>query len=820
MNWTAISRSAMFFCSVSMLALPVFAHAAEAEPAAEPASPSEIIVTATRSAQRLQDVAMAVTVATSEQLANYKIFDVKDVQQLAPGLQITNNDGRSNTTSLRGITFNPDAGTAPAVQVYFNEIPTDAQTVFTAMYDVKQIEVLRGPQGLLRGLSAPAGSITIATARPSFDVIEGSAQATYTSRDGYNVQTAVSLPFSDTFAIRVAGLVDGNRLNQVVDVNRNGERSRSRTESARITLGWKPSSTFSAYLTYQYLQADNKMFRQVIGSGNTPYNVYGTVAVAPGVNIPYPYAGVNIPDTSARSGPALGIGDYGAVQEGVFRNQNTSHIVNLAADWDLGWGTLSFVGAHQFSKLDIARDLDAGNALPGYQQYSNVVTPYKVDTAELRLRSNNKEGFGWGVGAFYVKQTGTTTVHQDATQFWYQTAPTTQVNLPYAAIGVPAPGFTPFTLPNTLGIDTFVNVPVDTETLSFNGNLSYKSGPFKIEGGLRYSQLRTFQTTQLTLSGATNSGPTEIIPANLQKNNHNPITGGVTVDYAIMPTMNAYFAFGHSYRSGSTGVSTPAGISQDLLQTRPEKTDSFELGLKGSALERRINYSIAAFYQKFDGYISRFSGIYWQSPTNVPTSGFFDFNYNGNAEIKGVEVTLDAKPTKNWDLGLSGSYNRARYKNALLPCNDFAGTGTPNGNGAPTVQGAGNVSYCRSNGRLGAIPDFQMNISTEIRFPMEKVTPYVRALMNYQPSYFAEQDNFNYRDRENVNLFAGFRTNDGRWTLDVFARNLLNQKRITSASSSLASNNALLAGGVFQSGYRLVNVTNPREFGVTLLTKF
>src|SRR6185369_7315700 len=131
--------------------------------AAAPASQSEsgtggleeIVVTAIRRSQALQDVPMTVDVATGEQLQKLNLFDFKDVQQLAPGLDITNNDGRTNSATLRGVAFNPDQGTSPAVDVYINEVPVDAQTAFTAVYDVAQMEVLRGTQGVFRGRTAP-----------------------------------------------------------------------------------------------------------------------------------------------------------------------------------------------------------------------------------------------------------------------------------------------------------------------------------------------------------------------------------------------------------------------------------------------------------------------------------------------------------------------------------------------------------------------------------------------------------------------------------------------------------------------------------------
>lgn len=817
---TMYNRSLKLCCGIGALAMSqvAFAQTTSSTASGEERSPNDIIVTATRESQRLQDVAMTVNVATGEQLEKFKIFDAKDVQQLAPGLELTNTDGRSNTTTLRGITFSPDQGSGPAVQVYYNEIPTDAQTVYTAIYDIQQIEVLRGPQGLLRGLSSPAGAITIATRRPNFDAPEGYAELTGTSLAGYNAQMGASLPFSDKLAIRVAMLVDGNRGNQVRDVNRDDQRSRSRTESGRVTLGWKPLDTVTAYLTYQYLHADNRQFQQVEGNGGFPYGNYETAFGVPLPFLPPEFGGGPFsPDTSAPSGPPLKASDYRAVQDGVARFENDSHIVNLSVNADLGPATLSFTGAHQFSKLTATRDQDTTNSLPGYVQYSNVITPYVVNTAEVRLNSNNQEGLGWGLGAFYSKQTGVTTVTQDASQFWYPVNPNAQVDLPCDAVGVspdcPTETFVPFPLSNTLAINTFVRVPVYARIISFNGNLRFKSGPLTIEGGIRYSLLKSIQTTQLTLSGDVNQGPFEIIPPDLQVANDKPFTGGANINYALSQNLNIYAAYGHSFRQGSTGVAVPNGISDDLIKTKPEKTDSYEVGVKGSAFDRRVNFSVSAYYQTLDNYLSLFPNIYYNAPDNQPTTGFFQFNYNGDATIKGVEASIDGRVTDNWDIGLNAAYTRARYKNARLPCNDFAGTGSTSG-GTPTVTGPGNVSYCNSNGPLAEVPNFGLTANTEIRFPIGTVTPFVRALFTYRPKFNSELVQYRYRDRELLNLFAGVRTDNG-FEFDVFVRNVLNQKRITNRSLNEGTTDALL-GGTFNSGYRNINVMNPREFGASL----
>lgn len=805
-------RIALLSCCASVATLPSTALAQAASGAS--ASDGEIIVTATRRNEALKDVAMVVNVATGEQIEKLNIFDAKDIQQLAPGLELTNTTGRNNTTTLRGITFDPDQGTAPAVQVYLNEIPADAQTVYTAIYDIQQIEVLRGPQGLLRGLAAPAGAITFATRKPSFTDIDGYAQATVTTRNGYNVQGGVSLPFSDSVALRLAAVVDGNRLNHVRNVNRD-DRSRSRTESFRATLGLQPSDAFTAYLTYQYLTADSTQYQQVVGTGNTPSYELLTF-----LGFPVPLT----PDTSERSGPALKASDYGSVSEGRFRNQNMTQLINLQASYDLGPATLSFVGAHQYTKLDIERDLDPANAVPNYIAMSSVGVPFKVDSFELRLASNDDEGLGWGVGAFYTKQTGTTVVNQAADSFFFPTSiPATQAVLQEG----------PF-----LPISTNVVVPVNSETWSFNGNVRFKSGPFKIEGGLRYSIMKKIQTAAVSVSSPGNAfagvAPFSVvqdgIPAALARTKNTPWTGGVNISYEITPEINIYAAYGHSFRSGAAGVASPVGISNDLLKTGPEKTDSWEVGFKGTAFDRRMNFGITGFYQKIDGYLSRFTGINYNCPELFgtcfasppapaidnaidPINGAFDFNYNADAIIKGIEAQIDGRITQNWDLGIAASYIKARFDDARVPCNTFTATGDR------FIDGSGNVSFCMMDGRLADTPDFNLTANTEIRAPMGNVTPYLRALFTYRPGFYSERSNYDYRSRELLNLFLGVRSEAG-WDVNIFARNVLGQNRITTISDSNSVFNTAVPRLPYDSGYRLVNVMAPREFGLTASFKF
>lgn len=814
---TPFKCSLMLCCAASALALPALAYAQD-QGAAAPTTPSQtqteglgavtttdIVVTATRDSRTLKDVPMSVNVATGEQLEKLQLFDTKDVQQLAPGLELTNTSGRNNTTTLRGISFDPDSGTGPTVQTYVNEVPANAQTVFTALYDIGQIEILRGPQGLQRGLSSPAGSITITTRRPVFDEITGYAQASATDDNAYNFQGGVSLPFSDKFAIRVAGLVDHNQLNQVGNIS-NGDHSRGTTLSGRVTLGFKPTDSFTAYLTYQYLESDVHQYAQVVGTGAT--------------------------GPAGTSGPALDVDDYASVMEGPARFKNRTHQITFNGHWDLGAVSLDGTAAYQYTKLAQFRDQDTTNAIPGYAPVQHVVSPYKVPTFELRLSTNDDGSLGGGIGAFYTKTTGTTTTGQPADNFFTAFAP--------ASFGLFLP------------VDADVRVPVDVQTLSFNAFGHARFGSLRVEGGLRYTKVKAVRVSDVMVSSPGFAGlpalgipaiaPFTInqvgVPADLKDQNTDAITGGVNLTYEVNDNLNVYAAYNRAFRAGSVGVAVPTGLSNDLIATDDEKTDSFEIGAKGSAFDRKLNFAVAAFYQKFDGFLQRFPGITYDCP-NLPAAfgggcgpvppaspigtpgdkvndGAFDFNYNGDATVKGIELTLDAHPTSFWDISVSTAYVKARYKkDALVPCNDYNGDGTPDSNGTPVVTGSGNVSFCHIN-RLSDTPNFSLSGTSELRFPMGgSFTPFVRGLINYRPAVFSQLKNYRFQSRTQLNLYAGVRSDDGKWELTGFVKNLLNQHRITEISPGVGQVTAA-DGSVFNSGYRVVSATNPREFGASL----
>jgi iron complex outermembrane receptor protein len=128
------------------------------------------------------------------------------------------------------------------------------------------------------------------------------------------------------------------------------------------------------------------------------------------------------------------------------------------------------------------------------------------------------------------------------------------------------------------------------------------------------------------------------------------------------------------------------------------------------------------------------------------------------------------------------------------------------------------VSYCLNDDRIANVPTFSFSANTEIRFPVGTLAPFVRGLFSYQPSFFASTVNFDYPSRSLVNLYVGLRGPDARWEVSLFAKNALDQNRITNISAGNSQQPTF--GAPYDSGYRTINATNPREFGLTATYNF
>jgi len=796
----ALCSTAMFVAVIPSVATAQTAQASESETAVNPGL--DIIVTANKREQALIDVPMTVNVATGEQLEKNALFSFEDIDRLTPGLEI-NDTGRNTNTQLRGITFNPDIGGPNTIGIYINEIPIDINVISTGTFDLQQVEVLRGPQGVLRGRTAPAGAITLTTRRANLDELDAQLRGSLGSEGTRNLQGGVSVPLvPGKLAVRVAGLVDRNRANYVRNLT-TGRRSFGRTDALRATISFAPSDTVSGNIVYQYSDNFVRQSTQVAGTGNRP-SLLSTFI----------------------SGPPIDPFDRNSVQEADSTFALKTHVVTSDLSLDLGRHDLRFLGGYTRTRGLNRDDLDQGNAVQNYSQFLTVPTILDEYTAEVRLDSKLDGFFNYTLGMFYNKSDSTGISTFDVTRFFANGKPVT----PFPAASA--------SLPLLASVDIYNN----TRDFAFFGNARFDfTEKLHAEIGARLTVNKASANSFLTVTSTGGVGflasvkpftspnnQATVDPRFVDQKNH-PLTGVASLSYEWTPDLTTYFTYGRSYRRGSAALGVTSTLDSSLLVIKPERSDSFEVGLKSRFLDRRVSLALAAYYQTFDGFIGRRTVRTSAARNGVVDSGPFGINFNGDAVTKGVEAELSANVTRFWDFSAGASYNDARYKNALAPCNDFNFDGIPDTVGTPRVPVGQQVSFCVLNDRLNATPKFSFTANTDFHAPVGPVEAFLRGNYKYRPSFDQEGTiPFRVPASNRVDLFAGVQAPDHRWEASVFVRNAFKERKVLSRGAELQATTSYLstppAGSPpspsLLSGYQAVTVSPPREVGVTLAFDF
>ena len=727
---------------------------------------NDIIVTAQKRLERLQDVPRTVNVVTGDQVEKLNLRNFTEIAQLSPGLSLESTDPTTSKVTLRGVGFDPGSATSPTVDAYFNETPIDLNSAFKNLYDIGQIEVLRGPQGTLRGRTSPSGAITIASRRPDLNAIGGYAQQTLTTQEGINTQGALNVPIvSDVLAVRVAGLFDRNIGLGGHDIS-NGVNDRDRTESGRASVLFRPVSNLTLNATYQYL--NNR-------TTTTPL-----LFTLPGLTTD------PILTPADRIAKATNSGQY----------NYRAHLVTWSADWDLGSAALSYIGGYQNIARGRTADLASGGSLPGFSQTQTFDSGFRQISQELRIASTGNRFWNYLFGGYYEDGKNTTNVTQPQ----------------YIPIGTVFPR-------DFLTLTTDVYIPGKTKTwAAFTDQRFQLTSKLQVQAGLRYQESRRNNDFVVTLSGQpiypTPVSFSQITPEN-RRQTYRQLTGGASLKYDFSKDLTAYATYGRSYRPG--GVNAAGAIlDENLLIFRPETSNSYEVGLKGGLADRRVTFSVALYQQDFNNYLA-YTGSYLavSEAKNGVISSNAAFTFNADARVRGIEGAINGQVGDHLSLGINATYNDAKFRNALVPCNDFNGDGVADSNGTPRVPVGQNVSFCRQNGRLSDQAPWGVSVTGEYHTPVGAGREFfARGLANYVPKRTDPFQNVRYDDLVNNSVFIGFRGEDDSYEFSVFGKNLANVATLTSRGS------AQLDYSFIPTNYSVGLPVRPREFGIIGRVRF
>ena len=382
----------------------------------EEANPAEIIVTARRKNELLIDVPQTVTAVTNQQLQDFQINDFQDIQNLIAGLQLqTQQLGFGATASTRGVTFQVTSQGTPTVEQYLNEMPIEPNLMAQSNFDVGQIEVLRGPQGTLRGRSAPSGLITETTRRPDLDSVGGYVSSSISSNRGFNLQGAVGVPIvRDVLAVRLAGSFDRDDAGGVRSVN-NPLEPYQRTWSTRATVRFEPASNFSAVVMWQHVEHDIHEFGGTLfGPGATGLSNFANFT-RPASSLPCSgLTNCGNPSVFAPpnfNGPALTADQRLAVDDQIGLTHQYANIVTGQIDWRFGGQKLSYVGGFFHFIVQTQGDSDGSNTVVGVPRKISYGSNSETNRVSQELRLSSEEPLFGGlldytVGGFYLREFG------------------------------------------------------------------------------------------------------------------------------------------------------------------------------------------------------------------------------------------------------------------------------------------------------------------------------------------------------------------------------------------------------------------------------
>lgn len=748
----------------------------------------EVVVTATKRQEFLTDVAETVNVVSGDRLQQFNIHSFEDIQSLTPGLTMQQPDPRNQSISLRGVPFDPDSNTSPTVVVYWNGMVVRGNVAFNQLFDIKRIEVLRGPQGSLQGQTSPSGSIQILTQQANPDALEGSVRQTFADNDAGVTDVALSVPLVEgKLGMRLAGVYSDSELFGLKSIG-NGRRATSLTRAGRVNFYFTPADTFDASLTYEYLERFTDGLQAVEGF-----------------------------DTLGNGHPTLNAYDRMSLQEGASEIKNRNELVNLTANWAIADHTLTLVSGYQSNLNDANRDLDLGNIFAGASQDQLVNSDFEIWSHELRLANNDPGFWEYLVGLYYFDSSAfTLNRNTNAPTFLYMN-------------GVLAPTL----VPSVGAVHTESRVPVDAESYAiFTDHKFYLTDATRLQVGLRWQKNKGFQKVDTFAISVPGFNPGDFlvssIPKDDQNSEGNAVTGTLRLSHDLNEAWTVYTSYGRSHRGGGATISPTQGVDGSLLVYDEEESDSLEVGFKSSLANGRYQLSGAVYYQKFDDFQNRSGGLF----LDLDGNGFLDtpilggLNYNADAIVQGAELEFNAAITEYWRGYAAVSYNDAKFDGATVPCGAL---------GEPADPGS-QARTCQSNGRVGPEPNWSFSASSEYTVPgiVDGMDGFVRALYKFTGSRHDDFSavNTNLYDGYELgsygvwDLYLGLRSQDGAWEVSLWSKNLFNKEaKIDLGAPEVNSGRNFIGGApgvsqILNSGYSTVSVIPERTIGMTAQYRF
>ena len=701
----------------------------------------EIIVTAEKRSESLQDLSQAVTALSGEDIDDRNITSFVDLSSIAPGVTVARNEGFKTVIAIRGVgnEANQNAIANPSVSYHLDGIYVASPfALHTDFLDLERIEVLRGPQGTLFGQNSTGGAINVITQAPDTEEFSGKADITVGNYSLIRARGSVNLPISDTVALR-ASIASHNHDGFSRNITLDQELDQADSISARARLLWAPTGNLRFNFTAQYYDENTNGAAQkgILDSTPNPRRL---------------------------------------TQDWQSSYELESQLYSLVAEWDLPAFTVRSLTSYQDDDIAIIRDNDRHDFVNLINQgifllpaiFDPETNRQKTFTQELNLISSEPL-FGrldWTAGVFYLD---------------------TEVDILIRE-------YIDFNVDGTYGPGT---VTVE-EVLNFGGEVGfisdskperdsvsvYGQGTFhltdslRLVAGLRY-------TNDEVYSEVTNffgRGGTAVLEVQSEK-----LTGRGVVEFDLNEDTMVYASFTRGFKPGGSNLTYGR---EDIIAPivvlptfEDETVDAWELGIKTDFADNRVRLNAAAFYYEYKNlqYQATDPELFEGGVGNLPES-----------EIYGAELELLAFITDNFTVDARLAWLETEVTkshlaldnvrsdeatNALLPhcnfnifCDDIqraraaAVTDVKGNELAKTPNFTADVTL-RYSGRFGDLADFEGSVQYLHRD-------------GFQHRIFNNPKTDDVPSYDIVNLMLTIRPDAWPWYIDLMGMNLADEDGI------------------------------------------
>ena len=728
----------------------------------------EVLVTAEKRSESLQDLSQAITVLDGGDLDTQQISSFVDLSAIAPGVNIAKNEGFKTVITIRGVgnEANQNAIANPSVSYHLDGIyvasPFALQTDFL---DLERIEVLRGPQGTLFGQNSTGGAINVITQAPSLDDSFGKADLTLGDYGLFKARAAYNLPLSDTLAVR-ASVISNTRDGFTDNLTLGQDLDDANSTSARVRVLYEPRDNFRANFTAQIFDEDRNGAAQ---------------------------KGLLDPTLNARELRQDSRADY----------ELTAELYSVVLEWDLEAFSIKSLTSYQSDDVLINRDNDRNDlaVLAPFAQLPSVYVPetnkQKTITQEINLISGAPL-FGkmdWVAGVFYLDTEVEISIRE---------------LLDFSFDGT----FAPYTLAQVFAFDPTAEIGFISDSKPERDSTSvYGQGTWNFNDewrgvfGLRYTQDEVYSSVT-NFFGRTG---TDIIEMDSEK-----VTGRLVVEHDFNESTMGFASYTRGFKPGGSnltyGLESVVAPVVVLPTFDEEIVDSFEIGLKTDLADGRVRLNAAAFFYNYEGlqYQATDPEVFQGGVGNIPESEIFGAELELSAFLSDsvildvrlawldTEITADHLALDNVQSEAAGNALIGQGFNLFsdeIQIARSAAVQNVNGNElAKTPEFTGNIALNWNKN----ITAGEVNSSLQYTYRGEfKHRIFNNAVTDTVPSY------------DVIDLVVGFRPEGKDWRVELIAKNLTDEDGVNARFTDVF--------GVGATGDELIG---PRQFMARFLMEF